>query len=72
MSDQDAVIEIKDLTKRYGEFVALDSFSLNVKRGQILGFIGPNGAGKDDDDSDPGGTVETDQRVGHGSPAPIA
>ncbi len=46
MSDQDVVIEIKDLTKRYGDFVALDSLSLNVNRGQILGFIGPNGAGK--------------------------
>ena len=46
MSDQDAVIEIEGLTKRYGEFVALDSLSLQVQRGQILGFIGPNGAGK--------------------------
>lgn len=46
VSDPDAVIAIEDLTKRYGEFVALDSLSLNVRRGQILGFIGPNGAGK--------------------------
>jgi ABC-2 type transport system ATP-binding protein len=40
------VIEICQLTKRYGEFTALDSLSLRVERGQILGFIGPNGAGK--------------------------
>ena len=40
------VVEIRDLTKRYGEFVALDQLTLNVYRGQILGFIGPNGAGK--------------------------
>lgn len=40
------VIELKNLSKRYGEFVALDSLTLSVYRGQILGFIGPNGAGK--------------------------
>jgi ABC-2 type transport system ATP-binding protein len=40
------VIELKNLSKQYGEFVALDSLSLSVYRGQILGFIGPNGAGK--------------------------
>jgi ABC-2 type transport system ATP-binding protein len=34
------------LTKKYGDFVALDGLSLSVERGQILGFIGPNGAGK--------------------------
>lgn len=41
-----AVVDIKNLSKRYGEFVALDDLSLAVHRGQILGFIGPNGAGK--------------------------
>ncbi len=40
------VVEIKSLSKRYGDFVALDSLSIHVDRGQILGFIGPNGAGK--------------------------
>ncbi len=43
---EDKVVKIKDLTKRYGEFTALDSLSLELDRGQILGFIGPNGAGK--------------------------
>ncbi len=42
----DTVVEIQDLTKRYGEFVALDHLSLTLNRGDILGFIGPNGAGK--------------------------
>ena len=42
----DHVVETKSLSKRYGDFVALDSLSIHVDRGQILGFIGPNGAGK--------------------------
>ena len=40
------VLETRELTKRYGKFVALDRLSISVDRGQILGFIGPNGAGK--------------------------
>ena len=40
------VVEIVNLTKRYGEFTALDQLSISVDAGQILGFIGPNGAGK--------------------------
>ncbi len=45
MSEQ-VVVETKNLTKRYGEFVALDSLSIRLEQKQILGFIGPNGAGK--------------------------
>ncbi|MCI0378639.1 MAG: ABC transporter ATP-binding protein [Gemmataceae bacterium] len=41
-----AVVETRDLTKKYGSFVALDRLTLSVERGQILGFVGPNGAGK--------------------------
>src|SRR4051812_29273741 len=41
-----AVVDVRELTKRYGKFVALDRLTLSVGRGQILGFIGPNGAGK--------------------------
>src|SRR5215475_12240719 len=40
------VVETKNLTKKYGEFTALDRLTMSVERGQILGFVGPNGAGK--------------------------
>jgi len=43
---EEIVVQTQDLTKRYGEFVALDSLSISVGKGHILGFIGPNGAGK--------------------------
>jgi ABC-2 type transport system ATP-binding protein len=46
MGTDGAVIEVRDLTKKYGRFLALDRLTLSVGRGQILGFIGPNGAGK--------------------------
>lgn len=42
----DAVVVIHELTKKYGSFTALNSLTLSLERGQILGFIGPNGAGK--------------------------
>lgn len=40
------VIEAEDLTKYYGEFLAVDHISFHVKKGEIFGFLGPNGAGK--------------------------
>ena len=40
------MIETRQLTKRYGEFTAVDAISFKVEPGQVLGFLGPNGAGK--------------------------
>jgi ABC-2 type transport system ATP-binding protein len=40
------VLHVADLTKRYGDVVAVDHLSLDVRRGEVLGFLGPNGAGK--------------------------
>ena len=40
------MIEIKNLTKRYGQINAVNDISLTIKKGEILGFLGPNGAGK--------------------------
>ena len=34
-----------DLTRRYGDLLAVDGLSLDVRRGETLGFLGPNGAG---------------------------
>ena len=40
------MIELKGVTKKYGDFRAVDNLSLKVARGEIFGFLGPNGAGK--------------------------
>ena len=40
------MLEIGNLTKRYGDVVALDGASFSVAPGRIVGFLGPNGAGK--------------------------
>jgi ABC-type hemin transport system ATPase subunit len=41
-----AVIDVKDLTKRYGGRVVVDGISFAVEQGEIFGILGPNGAGK--------------------------
>ncbi len=40
------IVEIKDVVKRYGDRVAVDNMTMNVRDGEILGLLGPNGAGK--------------------------
>ena len=40
------MLELKGLTRRYGDVVALDDLSFTVAEGQLFGFVGPNGAGK--------------------------
>jgi len=44
--DPGAVIEAKDLTKRFGDFTATDAVSFRVQKGEVFGLLGPNGAGK--------------------------
>lgn len=40
------MIQVRRLTKRYGDFIAVDDLSFEVKPGEVLGVLGPNGAGK--------------------------
>jgi ABC-2 type transport system ATP-binding protein len=46
MSNKDIALRTENLTKQYGNFTALSGLSLEVKKGEILGYLGPNGAGK--------------------------
>jgi ABC-2 type transport system ATP-binding protein len=44
--NQNFIIEVNGLTKRYGQLLAVDGISFKVRKGEFFGFLGPNGAGK--------------------------
>lgn len=46
IASQENIIEVKELTKKFGNFTAVDAISFSVKKGEIFGFLGANGAGK--------------------------
>ncbi len=45
-ASQDIVVEAKELTRKFGSFIAADHVSFAVRRGEVFGLLGPNGAGK--------------------------
>jgi len=44
--NNDIIIQVSDLTKRYDDVLAVDHINFEVKKGEVFGFLGPNGAGK--------------------------
>ena len=40
------MIELENVTKKYGDFTAIDNMSFKINKGEIVGFLGKNGAGK--------------------------
>jgi ABC-2 type transport system ATP-binding protein len=46
MGEQNATLRVENVTKRFGDFTAVEDLSFEVKAGRVFGFLGPNGAGK--------------------------
>ena len=46
MSGEQTVIQVRGLTKRFGDFTAVDHISFDVQAGEVVGYLGPNGSGK--------------------------
>jgi ABC-2 type transport system ATP-binding protein len=46
MNEQNVTLRVENVTKRFGEFTAVENLSFNVRAGKVFGFLGPNGAGK--------------------------
>ncbi len=77
-TDTGPMISVENVTKRYGEKVAVDDLSFQVKPGIVTGFLGPNGAGKSTTmrlilglDAPSGGSVSIDGRSYVDLPAPL-
>ena len=45
-SSPENLIVVKNITKKYNQFTAIENISFSIKKGEIIGFLGPNGAGK--------------------------
>jgi len=45
-NNNDIAVVVDGLTRRFGDFVAVDNISLRIRKGEVFGFLGPNGAGK--------------------------
>ncbi len=58
------VIEAKGLTRRFGDFTAVDQVSFEIEQGEIFGFLGSNGCGKSDDHEDADGAAAGQRRRG--------
>lgn len=78
VSDNQGMIEIEHVTKRYGEKVAVDDLTFSVKPGIVTGFLGPNGAGKSTTmrvilglDRPTAGTATIHGKPYHDLPAPL-
>ena len=46
MSNEQEVLKVQNLTKNFGNFVALDGLNFSLSQGQCMGYLGPNGSGK--------------------------
>ncbi len=46
LNQREAALEIRNLVRYYGDFLAVDGLTLKVRKGEVFGFLGPNGAGK--------------------------
>jgi ABC-2 type transport system ATP-binding protein len=44
--ENDIAVKVEGLSRRFGDFIAVDTISLSIKKGEVFGFLGPNGAGK--------------------------